>query len=70
MIGAALVFDDPATEGLPRARGILAPADANASTRQNVLARDAQEMLVLSGCLRHTLDFSKIFNFPVHYTRN
>jgi hypothetical protein len=28
MIGAALVFDDPAVFGLPRARGILTPADA------------------------------------------
>jgi hypothetical protein len=70
MIGVALVFDDPAMYGLPRARRILALADANASTRQNALASDAHETPVLSGCLRHTLDFSKIFYFPVHYARN
>jgi hypothetical protein len=70
MIGAALVFDDPAMLGLPRERGILALADANASTRQNTLARDAHEASVLSGCLRHTLDFLKIFYFLVHYARN
>jgi hypothetical protein len=28
MIGAALVFDNPAVFGLPRARGILTPVDA------------------------------------------
>jgi hypothetical protein len=57
-------------EGFPQARGILAPANASASTRQNALAGDAHEVPVLSGCLRHTLDFSKIFYFPVHYARN
>jgi hypothetical protein len=35
----------------------------NASTRQNAHTRDAHEASILSGCLRHTLDFSKIFYF-------
>jgi hypothetical protein len=33
-------------------------------------ARDAHEASVLSGCLRHTLDFLKIFYFLVYYARN
>jgi hypothetical protein len=68
MIGAALVFDDLAMPGLPRVRGILALVDANAS--KNSHTRDAHEASVHSGCLRNTLDFSKIFYFAVYYARN
>jgi hypothetical protein len=42
----------------------------NASMHQNTHARDAREASVLSGCLRHTLDFSKIFYFSVYYARS
>jgi hypothetical protein len=42
----------------------------NASMHQNAHARDAQEPSILSGCLRHTLDFLKIFYFRVYYARN
>jgi hypothetical protein len=60
MIGAALVFSNPAAFGLPQVRGIflrmLKCIDASLH-----LMRVAHEALVLSGCLRHTLDFSQRF---------
>jgi hypothetical protein len=62
MIRVALVFDDPTMLGLPRGRGILAPMDANASTRQNALARDAHEASVLNGCLSVTSQVFQIQN--------
>jgi hypothetical protein len=43
---------------------------ANASTRQNTHARDVHEASVLSGCLRHTLDFFEDFYFSVYYVGN
>jgi hypothetical protein len=70
MIGAALVFGDPAMYGLPRARGILGPADADALTRQSALARDACEASVMVGAIGTPRNFLKIFYFPVHYARN
>jgi hypothetical protein len=41
----------------------MAPADADASTRQSTLARDTREAPVHGGCLRHTLQFLEDFLF-------
>jgi hypothetical protein len=60
MIGAALVFSNPAVFGLPRARGIFLRM-LSTSTHPCTLMRVSHEALVLSGCLLHTLDFSQRF---------
>jgi hypothetical protein len=57
MIGAALVFDNPAVFDLPRARGILTAADAKCIDASLHPREGSHEVRVLNGCLGHTSDF-------------